>query len=122
MLSRSLAVAIALCTSLLAGSALAKETRCGWLQNPTPGNLWLDDSQGTWVLSTQGSDEEALGMENIGDFSTRDYVQTNGNYGYACACMDVETDAAADRITAVYSFRQLPLAKCTKDKALPAPQ
>lgn len=122
MLFRSFAVAMAVSASLLAGSALAKETRCGWLQNPTPGNLWLDDSQGTWVLSTQGSDEEALGMENIGDFSTRDYVRTNGNYGYACACMDVETDAAADRITAVYSFRQLPLAKCTKDKALPAPQ
>ncbi|NKN36292.1 DUF4087 domain-containing protein [Agrobacterium sp. a22-2] len=122
MLSRSLAVTMALSVSLFAGSVLAKETRCGWLQNPTPGNLWLDDSQGTWVLSTQGSDEEALGMENIGDFSTRDYVRTNGYYGYACACMDVETDAAAERITAVYSFRQLPLAKCTKDKALPAPQ
>lgn len=99
----------------------AAENRCGWIQNPTPGNLWLDDSQGSWLLSAQGSDDEALGMENISDFSERDFVRTNGNYGYACACMKVETDSAAKRIVAVYSFKQLALAKCEKDARLPSP-
>jgi len=107
---------------LLSAPTLAAETRCGWLQNPTPGNIWLDDSEGSWVLSTQGSQDEPLGMDNIPDFSERDFVRTNGYYGYACACMKVESDRATRQITAVYSFRQLPLSQCTKDKALPAPQ
>ena len=95
-------------------------TRCGWIVNPTPGNWWLTDSKGDWVLATQGSDNEALGMENIGDISAHDYKATNGNYGYACGCMKVEDDEAAKRITAIYSFKQLPLSKCLKDKNLPA--
>ncbi|CAK7256683.1 protein of unknown function [Shinella sp. WSC3-e] len=36
-------------------------------------------------------------------------MRTNGNYGYACACMMVETDAAEGRITAIHSVRQLPI-------------
>ena len=101
-------------------SAAHPVTRCGWVVNPTPGNWWLTDSKGDWILSTQGSDNEALGMENIGDISAHDYKATNGNYGYACGCMKVESDEAAKRITAVYSFKQLPLSKCLKDKSLPA--
>ena len=114
---------LALAGSLLfATQALATpENRCGWIQNPTPGNLWLDDSQGSWLLSTQGGEDEALGMENISDFSEREFVATNGNYGYACACMKVETDSAAKRIVAVYSFKQLALAKCENDASLPSP-
>jgi hypothetical protein len=94
-------------------------TRCGWVVNPTPGNWWLTDNKGDWILSTQGSDEEALGMENIGDISAHDYKATNGNYGYACGCMKVESDEASMRITAIYSFKQLPLSKCERDKNLP---
>jgi len=120
MLSRLVAISFFL--TLAAGSTLAAENRCGWIQNPTPGNIWLDDAHGTWVLSTQGSDEEALGMENIPDFSEHDYVRTNGNYGYACACMKVDTDTATKRIVAVYSFKQLSLAKCQNDETLPKPE
>jgi hypothetical protein len=96
--------------------------RCGWIVNPTPGNWWLTDSQGDWIIATQGSDTEALGMENIGDISAHDYQATNGNYGYACGCMKVENDESDKRITAIYSFKQLPLSKCIKDKSLPAPE
>ncbi|MNL86063.1 hypothetical protein D3C87_2146210 [compost metagenome] len=63
-------------------------------------------------------------MENIPDFSERDYVRTNGNYGYACACMKVDTESrdGIDRIVAVYSFKQLKLSKCENDGALPNPE
>ena len=64
---------------LLAGAALAGpawgETRCGWLQNPTPGNYWLRDSETEWIASAQGG-YEAKGMDNIPDLSVRDYVRT----------------------------------------------
>ena len=45
-------------TVLSAGCAIASpeaaERRCGWLQNPTPSNWWLEDKDGVWVLATQG--------------------------------------------------------------------
>jgi hypothetical protein len=101
-------------------AAALAETRCGWVQNPTPGNWWLTDRDGEWTMMAQGS-YEAPGMDNIGDISAGDYVATNGNYGYACGCMEVDTDRQGT-ITQIYSFRQLPMRKCTKDNALPAPE
>ncbi|MGY4749817.1 DUF4087 domain-containing protein [Pannonibacter sp. Q-1] len=116
------ALVCAVAASLLAAPAsAAPENRCGWIVNPTPGNWWLTDRDGDWILATQGSDREALGMENIGDISAGDYRAVNGNYGYACGCMKVETEKedGTQFITAVYSFRQLKLAQCDKDKSLP---
>ena len=109
-------------------AALAKENRCGWIQNPTPGNYWLDDGEGSWVLTAQGSDVEPLGMENMPDFTTGDFVETNGYYGYACGCIQAETEHSSDfgdsfvgRITAIYSVKQLPISQCRNDSALPKP-
>jgi hypothetical protein len=104
---------------LLAGAAQAAENRCGWVENPTPGNWWLTDGAGQWTIMAQGS-YEAGGMDNIGDISAGDYVATNGNYGYACGCMRVDTDGQGV-ITQIYSFRQLPISKCENDGALSTP-
>ncbi|RUM08423.1 DUF4087 domain-containing protein [Rhizobium chutanense] len=116
-------IAMAVMTAALAvaANAQAAETRCGWLENPTPANWWLEDAENTWTIMTQGEDADAVdGMELIPDISEHDYVKTNGNYGYACACMSVETDGK-ERITKILSFRQLALAKCRNDKALKFP-
>ncbi|MBL0374388.1 DUF4087 domain-containing protein [Rhizobium sp. KVB221] len=112
--------AVAGATLLLAASIAQAEKRCGWLENPTPGNWWLTDSEMSWTIMTQGG-FEAEGMDQIGDISAGDYAATNGNYGHACACMDVMTDPDNGRITMIHSFKQLSLAKCANDKALPAP-
>lgn len=101
---------------------LAAETRCGWLQNPTPANWWLDDADGSWTIMSQGGGEGPPGMDLIPDISEGDYVRTNGNYGYACACLSVETDGNDGSITEILSFRQLALPKCQNDKNLSAPQ
>ena len=53
---------IALLVLLIAPSLYAKENRCGWLENPTPGNYWLTDKDGDWTISTQGK-EGPTGME-----------------------------------------------------------
>lgn len=103
----------------VAGNAAAAEKRCGWFSNPTPGNFWLEDREATWTLRTQGSEEEPEGMDLITDFSEREFVRTNGYYGYACACMSVDVNKPDERITKIYSFKQLPLAACRRDKALP---
>lgn len=107
------------------GLAQAKENRCGWIQNPTPGNYWLDDRDGTWIILSQGSAEEPLGMENFPDISTGDYVAANGNYGYTCGCIQAETEGDPSdmgRITAIYSVKLLPLNKCLADRDLPKPE
>ncbi|OJF91990.1 DUF4087 domain-containing protein [Pararhizobium antarcticum] len=108
-----------LALALSAAPALAAETRCGWLQNPTPGNWWLVDNKGMWIMRSQGDEDGPPGMDLIPDISERDYVATNGNYGYACACMSVETDSAEAKITEILSFRQLSLSQCENDAALP---
>jgi hypothetical protein len=120
-----LSLAVSLTT---ASTLLAEENRCGWIQNPTPGNYWLDDRDGSWMLLAQGSQEEPVGMENMPDFSAGDFVKTNGYYGYACGCMKVETERSSNygdsfigRITAIYSVKQLPIGKCSNDKTLPKP-
>lgn len=101
-----------------ASSSNAAETRCGWLQNPTPANWWLVDKDGSWTISTQGG-LSAEGMESIPDLSEGQYVRTNGNYGYACACLDVTVNRRNKRITRIYSAEQLPLRTCRQDRALP---
>lgn len=108
------------CVALASAQGASAEMRCGWLENPTPGNWWLVDKDASWTLMAQGG-YEADGMDMIGDISAGDYVATNGNYGYACACLDVMTDAANNRVTMIHSFKQLKMSKCTNDKALPEP-
>lgn len=109
-----LVLAAGFITILLSGAAQASENRCGWVQNPTPGNWWLTDADGQWTIMAQGS-YEASGMENIGDISAGDYVANNGNYGYACGCMQVDTDGQG-AITQIYSFRQLRISKCANER------
>lgn len=55
-------------------------------------------------------------MPPIGD---REYVTTNGNYGYACACLRVVADRNEMRIISIQSAKQLPLRTCRQDPNLP---
>ncbi|AHI67070.1 DUF4087 domain-containing protein [Burkholderia thailandensis] len=97
------------------------EIRCGWLQNPTPGNWWLDDRTGSWTLSTMGG-PEAEGMDLIPDMAGNQYVETNGPHGYACACLTVVTNKPERRIVKVLKAKQLPLSRCRRDKRLKEPE
>jgi hypothetical protein len=117
MLSRPLVLAFCIMTIAAPASA---EKLCGWLENPTPANWWLTDRNASWTIMAQGG-EEPEGMDLIGDISVHDYVATNGGYGYACACIDAETDVSQSRITRINSFKQLKLSRCQKDKSLKAP-
>lgn len=127
---RAATILISATLALAGTSALsAKENRCGWIQNPSPGNYWLDDGEGSWILVTQGSEMEPLGMENMPDFTVGDFVQTNGYYGYACGCIEAETERSSEfgdsflgRISAIYGVEQLPISQCRADKALPDPE
>ena len=94
--------------------------RCGWLMNPTPGNWWLHDRDGEWILASQGS-EPAPGMDDMPDMSTSGWVETNGHYGYGCACVTIAYEPGSRRVTRAADFRPKPLKLCRDDKRLPRP-
>jgi hypothetical protein len=100
--------------------AKASARRCGWLHNPTPGNWWLVDSDGQWILGTQGG-HQAPGLHEMPDMSAGEWVEANGHYGYGCACMDVATDPATGHVTQVTRAESKPLAQCRADRKLPSP-
>lgn len=99
--------------------ATAAEKRCGWLENPTPGNLWLIDAESDWTISIQGAgfiDEDSIDkMPTIDD---KEFVRTNGHYGFSCACLNVKTDKVKSEIVKVYGGQQLLLKQCLEDASL----
>jgi hypothetical protein len=98
----------------------ATARRCGWLHNPTPGNWWLIDRDGEWVLSTQGS-EPVAGMDDMPDMSTAGWAETNGHYGHGCACITITVEPATRRVRRIAAAQPKPLKQCVADKALPKP-
>lgn len=113
---RYLLLALPLILSAL--PAQAAEKRCGYVENPTPGNWWLTDGRGQWIMGTQGR-EPAEGMEVFPQsFFEQGWVRTNGSYGYRCACLTVDSERASKRIVRVHSAQPLPMSRCNADKAL----
>ncbi len=93
-------------------------TRCGWFENPTPGNAWLKDKDATWVIGIQG------GHQADGDwpaFNGRHWVSTNRSYGYGCACMTVEADGRTHEVRRIIRSAVRPLKACREDAGLPRP-
>jgi hypothetical protein len=101
------------------GAAVAVEKRCGWLANPTPGNWFLFDRNGEWVLAIQGG-YQADGLDKISDIPRSDWIKTNGNYGYGCACLIADT--RADRIVLkIFSASPRNIGYCLRDKTIKRP-
>jgi hypothetical protein len=121
-----IAVISLLCVASLAHTVQAqagKETaasqrRCGWWENPTPGNAWLNDRDGSWIVGSQG------GHQAEGDwpsFTDAQWVRTNGYYGYGCACLRVAADANTQQVQQILSAVAKPLAACRVDRNLREP-
>jgi hypothetical protein len=115
-------LATALCgwmlTPALATDHAAGERRCGWFENPTPGNATLTDRDGEWEIATQG------GHQADGDwpeFSDAQWVETNGHHGYGCACMTVIGDGQAHTVSSISKATARPLSVCRKDRHLHEP-
>ncbi|MBY4630709.1 DUF4087 domain-containing protein [Rhizobium croatiense] len=102
---------------LLVPAAAQAEKRCGWLDNPATATWSLNDAAGGWIIMENGSGYRAKGMNHIPDLTTGEYVYTHAVHGYACACMEVDTDGEGG-ISRIRSVRQLPLSRCRSDPAL----
>lgn len=93
------------------------EKRCGWFHNPSPANTWLFDRDGEWTIGKQG------GHQVDGDwewplFKPKQWVRTNINYGYGCACLEAQVDRKTQEVRAIKSARARPLATCRQDPSL----
>ncbi len=123
-LTFALLVGVAACASEptgapASGAATGAVQRCGWVDNPTPGNWSLTDRHGEWLIAAQGG-YEAEGFEDMPDMSTRGWKVTNaGSHGYGCGCMTVTTNAADKSVVKIFSARPKPLRACRTDRKLP---
>jgi hypothetical protein len=94
------------------------ETRCGWFSNPTPANVWLYDKDGDWTIGVQGGYQ----VEDDWDwpkFKPRQWVHTNvADYGYGCACFQLQVNSKTREVVKIKSSRALPLATCRNDQGL----
>lgn len=112
------AAALAALVALPAAASGDSALRCGWFENPTPGNAWLSDRHGQWVVGVQG------GHQAEGDwpqFPETEWVSTNRSYGYGCACLRVVADASTLTIERILSARPRPLKACRDDRTLTEP-
>ena len=92
------------------------ETRCGWLDNPTPANYSFYDKDGEWIIGVQGGYQ-------VEDFSApafgKQWVNSpNGSYGYGCACFQMTVDKETSYVLEIRKSYARPLSACRKDKAL----
>jgi hypothetical protein len=116
---RKVARALLLGLMIVAGPAAA-ETRCGWLENPTPGNLWLIDPAGYWIISAQGS-PPADGADRVPAPGPDAFVATNGSYGHFCACVAGAFDPALMTVKRIDRGEVRPLAACRAEHNLKEP-
>lgn len=119
--------ALLLATLATAGTAIAQpdgkdaaarfETRCGWLENPTPGNLSLYDAENEWIIGVQGGYQVEQDWP-WPKFARGQWVETNGHHGYGCACLEARVDRKTTNVLAIRAVRARPLAACRGDAAL----
>ena len=93
------------------------ETRCGWFNNPTPGNYWLSDKDDEWIIGVQGG-YQLEGFE-FPKFKKNQWVDYFGrSYGYGCACFETRVDLETKHVLEIRKSWARPLSACRTDKAL----
>jgi hypothetical protein len=93
----------------------AFQTRCGWFSNPTPANASLFDREDEWIIGVQG------GHQADGDWPTfgkRQWIETNGHYGYGCACIQVSVNRKEHEVIKIVSAKAKALSVCRRDPSL----
>lgn len=102
-------------------TALPADTklRCGWFDNPSPGNASLTDRDGEWTVAQQGSH---IAKGTWPRFKPEQWVRTGtGSAGHGCACLSVQAQADDQLITVILKARSLPLSNCRRDRHLTEP-
>lgn len=111
------AVSVLACGGAMASAPAGQAAnRCGWFDNPTPGNAWLYDRDGEWTIGIQGG-HQARGAWP--QFRKAEWVRTgHGSAGYGCVCMKLVADAESRNVVNIVSARARPLSACRNDAAI----
>lgn len=99
----------------------ASERVCGWLDNPSPANLFFTDSEAFWFISAQGKaplNDASMNLVYAALHDEQQFVRTNVNYGFSCACLTVDKSLETNSITKVYQSEQMTLKTCLEDQAI----
>jgi hypothetical protein len=90
------------------------QTYCGWVDNPTPANVSMEDSQGNLLIGVQGA------FQAEGDLRVANQYYVNGNYGTGCGCITAEVNLEMGQriVSKIIDSKQLPLERCQNDKAI----
>jgi hypothetical protein len=96
------------------------QTRCGWFDNPTPGNVSLFDRDGEWVIGIQGGHQAEGNWPEFGD--TQWVITNSGDHGHGCACLTVVASMHTHEVTRITSARAKDLAVCRRDRTLKEPE
>jgi len=107
-----------LASASFAATISQSQMRCGWFDNPTPGNAWLHDRDGEWTIAIQGNYEAEGDWPN---FKDSQWVSVNRSYGYGCACIKATVNPKTRQIVSISSAKARPLSVCRKDRTLQEP-
>lgn len=94
---------------------------CGWVDNPTPSNWSITDRTGEWEIGAQGAYQaKGVDMPDFGGMPDHPkfWVETNGSYGFGCACIKAKVDSRNRRIRSLVHVRALPIKTCREDSTL----
>lgn len=110
-------MAIGVPAALASGGATpAAVLRCGWFDNPSPGNVTLTDRDGEWIIAEQGGHQVPWTRPRFG---AKDWVAAGrGSYGHGCACLKLQADSDSREVSRIESTRARPLSACRTDPAL----
>jgi hypothetical protein len=98
------------------GAQPAAVLRCGWFDNPSPGNVTLTDRDGEWIIAEQGGHQVPWTRPR---FAAKDWVAAGrGSYGHGCACLKLQADSDSREVSRIESARARPLSACRTDPAL----
>ncbi|QKZ03272.1 MULTISPECIES: DUF4087 domain-containing protein [Pseudomonas] len=91
---------------------------CGWYENPAPRVVNLVDREGNWKVATADG-YTAPGQKPV--FRSSQWVRTNGDYGYGCACLSGDVDERTHTVNAITTATARTLAACRADTSLREP-
>ena len=89
-------------------AAQAASLRCGWLDNPSPGNASLYDKDGEWTIAVQGGHQANGDWPPDVQAGTVDQARGSGDYGYGCVCLTVDVDVREKNILNISSANGAP--------------
>jgi hypothetical protein len=89
--------------------------RCGWWDNPTPGNVFFTDRDGEWTVAMQGMYEADGDWPN---FARDQTAPRDAPHRHGCACARMQADPQSHLVSRFTDAHARPLKVCRSDAAL----